>query len=90
MSRDQEQQHWVYLDNNATTRPDEQVVAAMLPYMREMYANASASYGPGALCAEAVCRARESLCTFLHAERLSEIIFTSGGRKRVMSYNLLI
>ena len=31
----------VYMDNNATTRTREEVVAAMLPYFEEIYGNAS-------------------------------------------------
>jgi cysteine desulfurase len=31
----------IYLDNNATTRADPAVVAAMLPYFSEQFGNAS-------------------------------------------------
>lgn len=34
----------VYLDNNATTRVDEHVLEAMLPYFKEEYANPSSMY----------------------------------------------
>ncbi len=33
----------VYLDNNATTRPDPEVVAAMLPYLTEHFGNPSSA-----------------------------------------------
>ena len=34
----------VYLDNNATTKVDERVLEAMLPYFKEEYANPSSMY----------------------------------------------
>lgn len=34
----------IYLDNNATTRVDDQVLEAMLPYLKEEYANPSSMY----------------------------------------------
>ena len=34
----------VYLDNNATTKVDEKVLEAMLPYFKEEYANPSSMY----------------------------------------------
>ena len=34
----------IYLDNNATTRVDDKVLEAMLPYFKEEYANPSSIY----------------------------------------------
>ena len=34
----------IYLDNNATTKVDEKVLEAMLPYFKEEYANPSSIY----------------------------------------------
>ena len=34
----------IYLDNNATTKVDERVLEAMLPYLKEEYANPSSMY----------------------------------------------
>jgi len=73
------QKTWTYLDNNATTRVDEPVLGAMLPFLSECYANASAIHGMGTESANAVAVAREQICALLHAQRESEIIFTSGG-----------
>ena len=67
-----------YLDNNATTRPDERVVAAMLPLLTEQYANPSSAHQFGAAAAAAVEEARARVAGLIEA-RDSEIVFTSGG-----------
>ena len=41
----------IYLDNSATTRPSEAVIAAMTHSMREAYYNPSALYAPALHCA---------------------------------------
>jgi cysteine desulfurase len=67
-----------YLDNNATTRPDDRVVAAMLPMLTEFYANPSSAHQFGAQAAAQVEAAREQVAALIGA-RDSEIVFTSGG-----------
>lgn len=69
----------VYLDNNATTRVDPTVVAAMLPYFTEQFGNASSAHGFGRDVAPAVKQARGHLQRLLGAASDSEIVFTSGG-----------
>lgn len=69
----------VYLDNNATTRVDPAVVAAMLPYFTEQFGNASSAHGFGRDVAPAVKQARGHLQRLLGAASESEIVFTSGG-----------
>lgn len=69
----------IYLDNNATTRTDPAVVAAMLPFFSEQFGNASSSHGFGSEVAGALKRARRNLQTLLGAAFDHEIIFTSGG-----------
>ena len=44
----------VYLDNNATTAVDSDVVAAMLPFFTEQFGNASSLHAFGASVAGAV------------------------------------
>jgi cysteine desulfurase len=73
------QSQWVYLDNNATTRPDERVVEAMLPIYREGFANPSSLHALGAVAADAVHASRKQVSSLIGANRESEIIFTSGG-----------
>jgi cysteine desulfurase len=69
----------IYLDNNATTRTDPAVVAAMLPYFSEQFGNASSSHAFGSEVAGAVKQARKSLQALLGAAFDNEIVFTSGG-----------
>ena len=69
----------VYLDNNATTKVDERVVAAMLPYFTEQFGNPSSIHSFGASVGGAVRIARKQLQTLLGAEFDHEIVFTSGG-----------
>ncbi len=69
----------IYLDNHATTRPDPQVVAAMLPFFQNFYGNAaSTGHRFGWDAAEAVDRARAQIAALLGAHS-KEIVFTSGA-----------
>jgi len=69
----------VYLDNNATTRVDPEVVKAMLPYFSEQFGNASSMHEYGAKVGAAIKHARKALQALLGAEHDHEIIFTSCG-----------
>ncbi|WP_128291602.1 cysteine desulfurase NifS [Afifella aestuarii] len=69
----------VYLDANATTPVDPDVLAAMLPFFTEHFGNPSSPHGFGSVVAAAVKRARGQLQSLLGAESDQEITFTSGG-----------
>lgn len=69
----------VYLDNNATTRTDPDVVAKMLPFFSDDFGNASSSHGFGTEVSGAVREARRSVQALLGAAHDHEIVFTSGG-----------
>lgn len=69
----------VYLDNNATTRCDPEVVAAMLPFFTEQFGNASSMHAFGAEVGGAIAKARKSLQALLGAEFDHEIVYTGGG-----------
>lgn len=69
----------IYFDNNATTRVDEQVVEAMLPYFTEQFGNPSSMHSFGNKVGLAIKKARMQVQELLGAEHDSEIIFTSCG-----------
>jgi cysteine desulfurase len=69
----------VYLDNNATTRVDPDVVAAMLPFFAEQYGNPSSTHGFGSAVGDAIKGARKSVQELVGAAFDHEIVFTSGG-----------
>src|ERR1700751_5081467 len=68
----------IYLDNNATTAIDPQVLDAMLPYLKEQYGNPSSAYSFGKKVARAIDHAREQVASLLHCDP-AEIVFTSCG-----------
>jgi cysteine desulfurase len=68
----------VYLDFNATTPVEPQVLEAMLPYFSADFANASSIHTPGQRARAAVETAREQVAALIGA-RPQEIVFTSGG-----------
>ncbi len=69
----------IYFDNNATTRVDEKVLEAMLPYLKEDYANPSSMYDFAKKPAAAIKEARGKIKDFLGANNEKEIFFTSCG-----------
>ena len=68
----------IYLDNAATTKMDERVLEAMLPYMKEEFGNAGSRHSLGFAAKKAVDKAREQVADFIGAKPW-QIIFTSGG-----------
>ena len=68
----------VYLDNNATTKVDEEVVKAMLPYFSDYYGNPFSLHLFGAETGKAVTEARQTIADILKAKP-NEIIFTASG-----------
>lgn len=68
----------VYLDNNATTRMDEAVLDAMLPYLTLEYGNSSSMHSFGGRNHHVIEQAREQVADLLGCDA-DEIIFTSGG-----------
>lgn len=67
-----------YLDYNATTPIDKEVVDAMLPYLYGNFGNPSSSHELGVAAKNAVEHARRQVAKLLNCSP-EEIIFTSGG-----------
>ncbi len=68
----------IYLDNNATTKIDEDVLATMLPYLSTYYGNPSSMHTFGGQVGRAIRHARTQVASLLGALD-SEIVFTSCG-----------
>lgn len=68
----------VYVDNNATTKVDEDVLNEMLPYLKESFANPSSLYESGKQTRNAINNARTNVAKLLNAED-DEIIFTASA-----------
>ena len=68
----------VYLDYNATTPVEPEVLDAMLPYFSGEFGNAASIHTPGQRARAAVETAREHVAALIGA-RPQEIVFTSGG-----------
>ncbi|MEU7739164.1 cysteine desulfurase family protein [Nonomuraea sp. NPDC049158] len=68
----------IYLDNCATTRVDDEVVDAMLPYLREDFGNPSSPHVLGKRARRAVDLAAVSVAELLGADPRG-IVFTSGA-----------
>ncbi|WP_323840528.1 cysteine desulfurase family protein [Photorhabdus africana] len=78
----------IYLDNNATTPLDPDVLQTMMPYFTSAYGNASSNHHAfGWKAMEAVDNARKLISTSINATSHSDIIFTSGSTE---SNNLAI
>ncbi len=72
----------IYLDNNSTTKIDERVVEAMLPYLNELYGNPSSSHNFGIEINKAIQESRKSVAELIHSDN-SDIVFTSGGTESI-------
>src|SRR5262245_48150083 len=68
----------IYLDYNATTPVDPQVLDAMLPFLRGEVGNPSSSYALGRRARDAIEKARTQVASLIGAEP-DEIVFTGGG-----------
>ncbi|MDD7352415.1 MAG: cysteine desulfurase family protein [Peptoniphilaceae bacterium] len=68
----------IYMDNAATTKITENVLNAMLPYLKENYGNASAIYSLGQKSRAAIENSRIKIAEILKVKP-SEIYFTSSG-----------
>ena len=68
----------VYLDNNASTPIDSDVIKEMKPYIEKYYGNPSSGHWLGKKGKSAIENARKQVADLIGAKP-SEVIFTSGG-----------
>jgi len=81
----------VYLDNAATTRIDDEVIATMHTAMKENYGNPSSTHQQGRSAKSAVETARKKIASRFNVSA-GEIIFTSGGTEadNLILYNAIL
>ena len=72
------EKQFIYADNAATTKMSDVTVKAMLPYLQEIYANASSVHLLGQRSAAALFSARQQAAQVLNCAP-KEVFFTSGG-----------
>lgn len=68
----------VYVDNAATTKISDEVLNAMVPFLKEDYGNPSSLYSIGQKAKAKIEEARETIAECINANT-NEIYFTSGG-----------
>lgn len=68
----------VYLDNNATTQVDPDVLEAMMPFLTDLYGNPSSMHRFGGQVGRHIVQARERVAAAIGAQP-EEIIFTACG-----------
>lgn len=72
------EKRFIYADNAATTQVSEEVLAAMMPYFRTSYGNASSIYELGRNAQQTIEDSRKKVAEAIGADP-SEIYFTSCG-----------
>ncbi len=75
---DHTESHLIYMDNAATVRLKDEALAAMMPYLRDSYANLGGVYDFAQKIRKDVASAREDIAEAVGALP-TEIFFTSGG-----------
>lgn len=73
---------FIYLDNNATTRPASEVVEAVALYLREHWGNPSSAHSLGRVPEAALVRARSQVSALLGCEP-AELVFSSGATEAI-------
>ena len=68
----------VYFDHNATTRVDDEVLDAMMPYFQNKFGNPSSGHNLGIAGRQAINQARKQVADSIEVQP-SQVVFTSGG-----------
>jgi cysteine desulfurase len=69
----------IYMDNNATTKVDEEVFEEMKPYFTSLYGNPSSMHTFGGQVGKKIDEARVKVSRLIGAQYTTEIIFTGCG-----------
>ncbi|MCL2574052.1 MAG: cysteine desulfurase NifS [Defluviitaleaceae bacterium] len=77
------EQKRIYLDNAATTQIRPEVLATMMEYLSENYANPSSIYSSASSAKIAIDEAREQIAAAIGATHRNEIYFTGSGSESV-------
>lgn len=75
-------ENYIYLDYNATTPIDPRVLEAMLPFLKDNFANPSSTHHFGQYINDKVKQARKQIANHINAEA-NELIFTSGATEAI-------
>jgi cysteine desulfurase len=73
----------IYLDNNATTRPDPRVVEAVREALASAFGNPSSTHAFGAAASARIEQARTAVARLIGARDPSRLTFTSGGSESI-------
>ena len=79
MTDEDEHDSHIYLDTAASTPVADEVIAEMLPYLKERYGNPSSIHKFGRETTRAINLARKRVAEMIGASSSREITFTSGG-----------
>jgi cysteine desulfurase len=79
MTDDDKHSYQIYLDTAASTPAADEVIAEMLPYLKERYGNPSSIHKFGRETTRAIHLARKRVAEMIGASSPREITFTSGG-----------
>ncbi len=71
-----------YLDYNATAPIDPRVLDAMLPFLKENFANPSSTHQFGRSTNNSVIQSRKLIADFINAD-VKEVVFTSGATEAI-------
>ncbi|WP_322969411.1 cysteine desulfurase family protein [Faecalibacter sp. LW9] len=72
----------IYLDNASTTKINEEVLNAMMPYFDQLFYNASSNHKEAQHLKNKIEEARKQCSNLIHADA-EEIIFTSGATESI-------
>lgn len=73
----------IYLDNNASTQIDPQVLSVMQPYLEQLYGNPNSAHDYGTATHEGIDNASDQIYSALNATNDDSIIITSGATESI-------